>query len=74
MQNEEFVEEQVFISLCFYAFGSFYQVVGDSIDVDKPTVSTVVKAVSSLNFGRSGCSVSKGWRDFPDQVQVLTFE
>uniref|UniRef100_A0A8C5GDH5 Putative nuclease HARBI1 n=1 Tax=Gouania willdenowi TaxID=441366 RepID=A0A8C5GDH5_GOUWI len=40
------VEEQVLIALRFYAFGSFYQVVGDSIGVDKSTVSKVVKAVS----------------------------
>lgn len=40
------VEEQVLIALRFYASGSFYQVVGDSIGVDKSTVSKVVKAVS----------------------------
>uniref|UniRef100_A0A8C5DII3 Putative nuclease HARBI1 n=1 Tax=Gouania willdenowi TaxID=441366 RepID=A0A8C5DII3_GOUWI len=40
------VEEQVLIALCFYASGSFYQVVGDSIGVDKSTVSKVVKAES----------------------------
>uniref|UniRef100_A0A8C5ER96 Putative nuclease HARBI1 n=1 Tax=Gouania willdenowi TaxID=441366 RepID=A0A8C5ER96_GOUWI len=40
------VEEQVLIALRFYASGSFYQVVGDSIGVDKSTVNKVVKAVS----------------------------
>ncbi|XP_070844131.1 putative nuclease HARBI1 [Chaetodon trifascialis] len=40
------VEEQVLIALCFYASGTFYQVVGDNIGVDKSTVSDVVKAVS----------------------------
>uniref|UniRef100_A0A8C5H7U0 DDE Tnp4 domain-containing protein n=1 Tax=Gouania willdenowi TaxID=441366 RepID=A0A8C5H7U0_GOUWI len=40
------VEEQVLIALRFYASGSFYQVVGDSIGVDKSTVSKVVKAES----------------------------
>uniref|UniRef100_A0A8C5N5G4 Putative nuclease HARBI1 n=1 Tax=Gouania willdenowi TaxID=441366 RepID=A0A8C5N5G4_GOUWI len=40
------VEEQVLIALRFYASGSFYQVVGDSIGVDKSTVSKVVKALS----------------------------
>ena len=29
------VEEQVLIGLCFYASGTFYQVVGDHIGVDK---------------------------------------
>uniref|UniRef100_A0A8D0AD42 DDE Tnp4 domain-containing protein n=1 Tax=Sander lucioperca TaxID=283035 RepID=A0A8D0AD42_SANLU len=40
------VEEQVLIGLCFYASGTFYQVVGDNIGVDKSTVSDVVKAAS----------------------------
>ncbi|GAA6103008.1 putative nuclease HARBI1 [Tachysurus ichikawai] len=40
------VEEQVLIGLRFYASGTFYQVVGDNIGVDKSTVSDVVKAVS----------------------------
>ncbi|XP_056608251.1 putative nuclease HARBI1 [Triplophysa dalaica] len=40
------VEEQVLIALRFYASGTFYQVVGDNIGVDKSTVSDVVKAVS----------------------------
>uniref|UniRef100_A0A3B4U9L6 DDE Tnp4 domain-containing protein n=1 Tax=Seriola dumerili TaxID=41447 RepID=A0A3B4U9L6_SERDU len=40
------VEEQVVIALRFYASGSFHQVVGDNIGVDKSTVSDVVKAVS----------------------------
>uniref|UniRef100_A0A8C4S229 Putative nuclease HARBI1 n=1 Tax=Erpetoichthys calabaricus TaxID=27687 RepID=A0A8C4S229_ERPCA len=40
------VEEQCLIALRFYANGTFYQVVGDNIGVDKSTVSNVVKAVS----------------------------
>ena len=40
------VEEQVLIALRFYASGTFYQVVGDNIGVDKSTVSDVVKVVS----------------------------
>nr|XP_055029757.1 putative nuclease HARBI1 [Misgurnus anguillicaudatus] len=40
------VEQQVLIGLRFYASGTFYQVVGDNIGVDKSTVSDVVKAVS----------------------------
>uniref|UniRef100_UPI003AAAE056 putative nuclease HARBI1 n=1 Tax=Centroberyx gerrardi TaxID=166262 RepID=UPI003AAAE056 len=40
------VEEQGLIALRFYASGTFYQVVGDNIGVDKSTVSDVVKAVS----------------------------
>uniref|UniRef100_A0A3Q1ESG2 Putative nuclease HARBI1 n=1 Tax=Acanthochromis polyacanthus TaxID=80966 RepID=A0A3Q1ESG2_9TELE len=40
------VEEQILIALHFYASGTFYQVVGDNIGVDKSTVSDVVKAVS----------------------------
>uniref|UniRef100_A0A3B1JDY8 Putative nuclease HARBI1 n=1 Tax=Astyanax mexicanus TaxID=7994 RepID=A0A3B1JDY8_ASTMX len=40
------VEEQVLIALRFYASGTFYQVVGDNVGVDKSTVSNVVKAVS----------------------------
>uniref|UniRef100_A0A671XWZ4 Putative nuclease HARBI1 n=1 Tax=Sparus aurata TaxID=8175 RepID=A0A671XWZ4_SPAAU len=40
------VEEQVLIGLRFYPSGTFYQVVGDNIGVDKSTVSDVVKAVS----------------------------
>lgn len=44
--NSVSVEEQVLIALCFYASGTFYQVVGDDIGVDKSTVSEVVTAVS----------------------------
>ena len=40
------MEEQVLIGLHFYASGTFYQVVGNNIGVDKSTVSDVVKAVS----------------------------
>ncbi|XP_039659004.1 putative nuclease HARBI1 [Perca fluviatilis] len=40
------VEVQVLIGLPFYASGTFYQVVGDNIGVDKSTVNDVVKAVS----------------------------
>ena len=40
------MEEQVLIGLHVYASGTFYQVVGDNIGVDKSTVSDVVKAVS----------------------------
>uniref|UniRef100_A0A3B1KB30 DDE Tnp4 domain-containing protein n=1 Tax=Astyanax mexicanus TaxID=7994 RepID=A0A3B1KB30_ASTMX len=40
------VEEQVLIALRFYASGTFYQVVGDNVGVDKSTVSNVAKAVS----------------------------
>ncbi|XP_039605726.1 putative nuclease HARBI1 [Polypterus senegalus] len=40
------VEEQCLIALRFYASGTFYQVVGDNMGVDKSTVSNVVKAVS----------------------------
>ncbi|XP_039618106.1 putative nuclease HARBI1 [Polypterus senegalus] len=40
------VEEQYLIALRFYASGTFYQVVGDNMGVDKSTVSNVVKAVS----------------------------
>lgn len=40
------VEEQVLISLHFNAFGTFNQVVGDNIRVEKSTVSDVVKDVS----------------------------
>lgn len=40
------VEEQGLIALCFCASGTFYQIVGDNIRVDKSTVSDVVKAVS----------------------------
>uniref|UniRef100_A0A8C4RCT9 DDE Tnp4 domain-containing protein n=1 Tax=Erpetoichthys calabaricus TaxID=27687 RepID=A0A8C4RCT9_ERPCA len=40
------VEEHYLIALRFYASGTFYQVVGDNMGVDKSTVSNVVKAVS----------------------------
>uniref|UniRef100_A0A8C4X6H8 DDE Tnp4 domain-containing protein n=1 Tax=Erpetoichthys calabaricus TaxID=27687 RepID=A0A8C4X6H8_ERPCA len=40
------MEEQCLIALRFYASGTFYQVVGDNMGVDKSTVSNVVKAVS----------------------------
>uniref|UniRef100_A0A8C4RXJ8 Putative nuclease HARBI1 n=1 Tax=Erpetoichthys calabaricus TaxID=27687 RepID=A0A8C4RXJ8_ERPCA len=39
------VEEQCLIVLRFYASGTFYQVVGDNMGVDKSTVTNVVKAV-----------------------------
>uniref|UniRef100_A0A671PLS5 Putative nuclease HARBI1 n=1 Tax=Sinocyclocheilus anshuiensis TaxID=1608454 RepID=A0A671PLS5_9TELE len=40
------VEEQCLITLCFYACGTFYQVIGDNMGVRKATVSNVVKAMS----------------------------
>ncbi|KAK1900999.1 putative nuclease HARBI1 [Dissostichus eleginoides] len=40
------VEEQVLIALRFYACGSFYQVIADSMGVHKTTVGEVVTAVS----------------------------
>uniref|UniRef100_A0A8C4SDY6 Putative nuclease HARBI1 n=1 Tax=Erpetoichthys calabaricus TaxID=27687 RepID=A0A8C4SDY6_ERPCA len=40
------VEERCLIALRFYASGTFFQVVGDNMGVDKSTVSNVVKAVS----------------------------
>ncbi|XP_056441367.1 putative nuclease HARBI1 [Gadus chalcogrammus] len=40
------VEEQCLIALRFYACGTFYQVIGDYMGVDKSTVSNVVKVVS----------------------------
>lgn len=40
------VEEHVFMVLRFYVSGTFYQIVGDNIGVDKSTVSDAVKAVS----------------------------
>uniref|UniRef100_A0A8C4SNC0 DDE Tnp4 domain-containing protein n=1 Tax=Erpetoichthys calabaricus TaxID=27687 RepID=A0A8C4SNC0_ERPCA len=40
------VEEQCLTALRFYASGTFYQVIGDNMGVDKSTVSNVVKAVS----------------------------
>lgn len=40
------VEALVLIVLCFYASGTYYQVVDDNIGVDKSTVGDVVKAVS----------------------------
>ncbi|XP_051782571.1 putative nuclease HARBI1 [Erpetoichthys calabaricus] len=39
------VGEQCLIVLRFYASGTFYQVVGDNMGVDKSTVTNVVKAV-----------------------------
>ncbi|KAM4559245.1 putative nuclease HARBI1 [Odontesthes bonariensis] len=40
------VEEQCSIALRFYACGTFYQVIGDNMGVDKSTLSNVVKVVS----------------------------
>ena len=40
--------DQLLIALRFYASGSFLQVIGDTIGVDKSTVSRVVHNVSSL--------------------------
>uniref|UniRef100_A0A3B3SW79 DDE Tnp4 domain-containing protein n=1 Tax=Paramormyrops kingsleyae TaxID=1676925 RepID=A0A3B3SW79_9TELE len=40
------VEEHCLIALCFYASGTFNQVVGDNMEVEKSTISNVVKAVS----------------------------
>uniref|UniRef100_A0A4W6G2K7 DDE Tnp4 domain-containing protein n=1 Tax=Lates calcarifer TaxID=8187 RepID=A0A4W6G2K7_LATCA len=40
------VEDQIFIALRFYACGSFYQVIGDSMGVAKSAVCDVVKDVS----------------------------
>lgn len=42
------VEEQVLIALRFYACGSFHQVIGDGVCVQKSTVSSVVHRVSSV--------------------------
>lgn len=40
------VEQQVMIALRFYASGSFLQVIGDTLGLDKSTVSRVVTAVT----------------------------
>ncbi|KAM4540107.1 putative nuclease HARBI1 [Odontesthes bonariensis] len=40
------VKEQCLIALHFYACGTFYQVIGDNMGVDKSTVSNMVKVVS----------------------------
>ncbi|ROI81792.1 Protein ANTAGONIST OF LIKE HETEROCHROMATIN PROTEIN 1 [Anabarilius grahami] len=40
------VEEQCLIALCFYACGTFFQVIGDNMGVRKATVSNVVTAMS----------------------------
>ncbi len=46
-------EQQVLIALRFFASGSFLQVIGDSLGVDKSTVSRVVRDVSlALNRRR----------------------
>ncbi|XP_042607187.1 putative nuclease HARBI1 [Cyprinus carpio] len=59
------VEKQVLIGLRFYASGTFYQVVGDNIGVDKSTVSDVVKAVSIALAGLVNQFVS-----LPKDVQI----
>uniref|UniRef100_A0A3B3H985 Putative nuclease HARBI1 n=1 Tax=Oryzias latipes TaxID=8090 RepID=A0A3B3H985_ORYLA len=59
------VEQQVLIGLRFYASGTFYQVVGDNIGVDKSTVSDVVKAVSIAS-----ASLVNQFVSFPNDVQI----
>ena len=66
------VEEQVLIGLRFYASGTFYQVVGDSIGVNKSTVSDVLKAVSIALASLVNQFVSFP-KDCPDQAQVFLF-
>ena len=47
-------EQQVLIALRFFASGSFLQVIGDSLGVDKSTVSRTVRDVSlALNRRRN---------------------
>uniref|UniRef100_A0A3P9JC02 Putative nuclease HARBI1 n=1 Tax=Oryzias latipes TaxID=8090 RepID=A0A3P9JC02_ORYLA len=59
------VEQQVLIGLRFYASGTFYQVVGDNIGVDKSTVSDVVKAVLIAL-----ASLVNQFVSFPNDVQI----
>uniref|UniRef100_A0A3B3I9Z0 Putative nuclease HARBI1 n=1 Tax=Oryzias latipes TaxID=8090 RepID=A0A3B3I9Z0_ORYLA len=59
------VEQQVLIGLRFYASGTFYQVVGDNIGVEKSTVSDVVKAVSIAL-----ASLVNPFASFPNDVQI----
>uniref|UniRef100_A0A8C7Z876 Putative nuclease HARBI1 n=1 Tax=Oryzias sinensis TaxID=183150 RepID=A0A8C7Z876_9TELE len=59
------VEQQVLIGLRFYASGTFYQVVGDSIGVDNSTVNYVVKAVSIAL-----ASLVNQFVSFPNDVQI----
>ena len=46
--------DQLLIALRFYASGSFLQVIGDTIGVDKSTVSRVVYNVSSVLASKQG--------------------
>ncbi|KAL7395698.1 hypothetical protein ABVT39_021608 [Epinephelus coioides] len=41
------VEEQVLMALCYYACGSFFEVIGDGLAVTKATVGHMVHSVSS---------------------------
>uniref|UniRef100_A0A8C7XMM8 Putative nuclease HARBI1 n=1 Tax=Oryzias sinensis TaxID=183150 RepID=A0A8C7XMM8_9TELE len=59
------VEQQVLIGLRFNASGTFYQVVGDNIGVDKSNVSDVVKAVSIAL-----ASLVNQFVSFPNDVQI----
>uniref|UniRef100_A0A8C4TD40 Putative nuclease HARBI1 n=1 Tax=Erpetoichthys calabaricus TaxID=27687 RepID=A0A8C4TD40_ERPCA len=64
-----FVEEQCLIALRFYASGTFYQVVGNNMGVDKSTVSNVVKAVSV-----ELASLVKEFVSFPKDDQMAEWQ
>ncbi|XP_051507181.1 putative nuclease HARBI1 [Myxocyprinus asiaticus] len=59
------VEEQALIALRFYTTGTFYQVVGDNLGVNKSTLSDVVKSVSIALASQVNQSVS-----FPKDDQI----
>jgi len=62
------MEEQVLIGLHFYASGTFYQVVGDNIGVDKSVSIALASLVNK--FGSLPKDVNL---DCPDQAQVFFF-
>lgn len=60
-------------SVLLYKNGTFYQVVGDNLGVNKSTVSDVMKCVNRIGEpSHSICLISKGWPDCPEQAQAFS--
>ncbi|XP_056008446.1 putative nuclease HARBI1 [Ostrea edulis] len=56
---------QVLAALRFYATGSFYELIGDSLSISKSAVGRAVRAVTSLI-----CSLSARYIKFPSQDEI----
>ena len=68
------MHQQVLVALRFYATGSFFQVVGDTVGVDKSTVSRTVERVSTALAAKAGRFIKWPSADKKKEIKTGFFE